>query len=476
MSHDDKRGALIAKLESMEDDGSEGMPWSQEEIDLIISSLRATPSADLPSEPTRAMLDAWSDVMRGIGRHRPSTAWPGLHYSDGESLMVDAYRAMLSAAPASAGVSPEDKDTRILELHSNLYHSLQNTDEAIEHFENFAEQVLGWCGEAVAHFAQATDNAEAEHRWSERARLVRKLLEQPAETPQASPDTDAAELEREHLGDPEKQSGIYAAQFSAMAWGDRIRDEQLDELLVRAEKSQTVLLRIDQFRDLVLQAKSPSSAERATVTDEMVDRFLAWRLPEDFHPDAGISFSPYFNVEYNAKHGKPPQRHQPIGTNLFTADQARRMLEHVLQGAAASSERASEPMPRSFEYMLNAMEHAAQQPNPASHAYAEKRRAVFQYVQDLWDDYIRLLREKQDALLAPKSANRLTKCSDKHPPPHAKYTVHRDGLVFTATPCYGMHSPWWVVRTMEGEAPPVSIMPSDEWELISEAEGRGANG
>lgn len=66
------------------------------------------------------------------------------------------------------------------------------------------------------------------------------------------------------------------------------------------------------------------------VTEEMVSRFLSWKLPEDFHPDAGISFSPHFNVEYNAKLGLPPQRHDPVGTNLFTATQARAMLEHVL--------------------------------------------------------------------------------------------------------------------------------------------------
>lgn len=76
---------------------------------------------------------------------------------------------------------------------------------------------------------------------------------------------------------------------------------------------------------------SAASATPCSVTDAMVDRFLSWKLPEDFHPDAGISFSPYFNVEYNAKHGKPPQRHEPIGTNLLTATQARAMLEHVLR-------------------------------------------------------------------------------------------------------------------------------------------------
>lgn len=50
-------------------------------------------------------------------------------------------------------------------------------------------------------------------------------------------------------------------QYDAMAWGDRIADKQLDELLERAKDSRTVLLRIDQFRDLVRQAKSiPFSA------------------------------------------------------------------------------------------------------------------------------------------------------------------------------------------------------------------------
>jgi hypothetical protein len=78
---------------------------------------------------------------------------------------------------------------------------------------------------------------------------------------------------------------------------------------------------------------SESHVATHTVTDEMVNRFLSWKLPVAFHPDAGISFKRYFNVEYNAKHGKPPQRHEPMGTNLLTATQAREMLEHVLAAA-----------------------------------------------------------------------------------------------------------------------------------------------
>ena len=77
------------------------------------------------------------------------------------------------------------------------------------------------------------------------------------------------------------------------------------------------------------------------MTDEqikhMVNRFLSWRLPEDFHPDAGISFTPEFNVEYNASQGRPPQRHEPTGTNLFGFDQAEAMIRHLVEGMPCPS-------------------------------------------------------------------------------------------------------------------------------------------
>jgi len=56
----------------------------------------------------------------------------------------------------------------------------------------------------------------------------------------------------------------------------------------------------------------------------MVDRFLAWKLPADFAPDAGISFGPKY------EHDSP---HWPSGTNLLHAGQAKEMLEHVVGGA-----------------------------------------------------------------------------------------------------------------------------------------------
>ncbi len=56
--------------------------------------------------------------------------------------------------------------------------------------------------------------------------------------------------------------------------------------------------------------------------DAMISRFLRWNLPDDFSPDGGISFY-------------PPPNHMtehwwPVGTNLFTAEQAKAMIEHML--------------------------------------------------------------------------------------------------------------------------------------------------
>ena len=74
----------------------------------------------------------------------------------------------------------------------------------------------------------------------------------------------------------------------------------------------------------------------------MVDRFLGWRLPEHFNPDAGISFKAEYNVEFNAARGMPPERHQPVGTNLFTADQAEAMIRYLVEDLPAQHTDAKE--------------------------------------------------------------------------------------------------------------------------------------
>lgn len=60
---------------------------------------------------------------------------------------------------------------------------------------------------------------------------------------------------------------------------------------------------------------------------EMVQRFLSWKLPKNFNPDAGISFDKYYNIgtEFQGTH-------EPVGTNLFDAVQAEEMVRHMVAG------------------------------------------------------------------------------------------------------------------------------------------------
>jgi hypothetical protein len=61
----------------------------------------------------------------------------------------------------------------------------------------------------------------------------------------------------------------------------------------------------------------------------LVSRFLGWKLPQDFNPDCGISFKRHGDYEHPVM---GVHRYEPIGTNLFTAEQARVMFEHCLEG------------------------------------------------------------------------------------------------------------------------------------------------
>ncbi len=60
----------------------------------------------------------------------------------------------------------------------------------------------------------------------------------------------------------------------------------------------------------------------------MVSRFLGWRLPDDFNPDCGIQFDADGAKKLNPRNA----RYEPVGTNLFSADQARAMVRYMLDG------------------------------------------------------------------------------------------------------------------------------------------------
>lgn len=91
-----------------------------------------------------------------------------------------------------------------------------------------------------------------------------------------------------------------------------------------------------------------SQGQAAALSDlqikHMVDRFLAWKLPDTFRPDAGISFEPEHSKEYMASLGKPPMRHQPTGTNLFDAREAEAMVRHMVEGLPAELDATAQEM------------------------------------------------------------------------------------------------------------------------------------
>lgn len=58
----------------------------------------------------------------------------------------------------------------------------------------------------------------------------------------------------------------------------------------------------------------------------MVDRFLGWRLPENFNPDGGVSYKrPNYHPDVDA-------RQLLSGTNIFSADQADAMVRNMIEG------------------------------------------------------------------------------------------------------------------------------------------------
>lgn len=90
------------------------------------------------------------------------------------------------------------------------------------------------------------------------------------------------------------------------------------------ERFTTILTAI--YKQGAIQPKgiSPSAEDQIK---HMVNRFLAWRLPKNFHPDGGVFFEPVGNK------GTPYEYiRAPVGTNLLDASQATAMVRHMLEG------------------------------------------------------------------------------------------------------------------------------------------------
>lgn len=106
----------------------------------------------------------------------------------------------------------------------------------------------------------------------------------------------------------------------------------------------------------------------------MVSRFLQWKLPENFAPDGGITFTRNYNV--NTPH---PMKHEPVGTNLLDYTQAEAMVRHMIEGLpmTASEARATAAEAMLAEAVKVAFEHGADTWVMAKHFkhYKRLRRA-----------------------------------------------------------------------------------------------------
>lgn len=65
--------------------------------------------------------------------------------------------------------------------------------------------------------------------------------------------------------------------------------------------------------------------------DKIIARFLGWRLPPDFNPDAGISFTPPRDIYPHMDSAAVDKDLWPVGTNLLDASQARDMIKYLLE-------------------------------------------------------------------------------------------------------------------------------------------------
>lgn len=79
--------------------------------------------------------------------------------------------------------------------------------------------------------------------------------------------------------------------------------------------------------DAYLQGRGSRGQPNDDLIKHMRDRFLGWRLPDDFRPDGGVSFQPVINE------GSPHEyKNKPVGTNLLTATQAEDMIRFMFAG------------------------------------------------------------------------------------------------------------------------------------------------
>jgi hypothetical protein len=176
---------------------------------------------------------------------------------------------------------------------------------------------------------------DAVDRLRERQKRARAAAEAVPPVPPAI--HDALEWVRRMGGD----SGHFVSGEACDDFANQLAALLSDPLAVLARIEQTLTIPAAEYvpaigdvfliieearRHYPARAAIPATPEQPAVTDEMVNRLLWWPLPRTFSPDCGISFDGRKDDEWNKN------KTWPVGTNLFTAEEARAMLEHVLGG------------------------------------------------------------------------------------------------------------------------------------------------
>jgi hypothetical protein len=130
---------------------------------------QAALTLELLAEAIGMNLDASADAELARVRAISNEEWQRRHEAK--------VRAGIAGVAAPIREPKSDDNTRVLELHAALHHSLQNTDVAIEQIEIFAGEVLTWCREVLTRKDLPPTDREI---WQRRADQVALLTESAA--------------------------------------------------------------------------------------------------------------------------------------------------------------------------------------------------------------------------------------------------------------------------------------------------------
>lgn len=238
----------------------------------------------------------------------------------------------------------------ILDFYANPFHRKDESDEFITVPDFYSELCFGDSAEHALTFARTLpaliERAETAQNEVSRLQGILTALQKGTEPSRSKYREENRELRAQRnaalcrVRDLEGALEPFAKALDAI---ERRYGSDNDDRQPTNGMSAEFNFTIGQFRRAraALASNPPAPTNKETnMTEEqikhMVRRFLTWQLPENFKPDAGISFKAEFN-----ENTAYPMKHTPSGTNLFDAVQADVMVRYMIDGmpAPVSSDR-----------------------------------------------------------------------------------------------------------------------------------------